>query len=278
MQEKKDTYYIHGSHPEEQERLSKLNVILNEGYLKEMHIQGRERILDVGSGLGQLTRMMARQLGQEGSVLGIERDPDQIATAKRLAEKERDELPVEFRQGNALDLPLSPEEWGSFDIVHTRFVLEHVAQPDRVVAQMVRACKPGGRIILSDDDHSSFKPTPEPAGFSYLWQAYLRSYDRVGNDPYVGSRLVTLLHAHGIQEIRNTLVFFGGCAHQPTFPLVAENLIGIIEGAKALMLKEQLIDPESYDLAIKGLEHWKKLPDAALWYGVYWAEGRRREN
>ena len=274
-QEQNNTYYIHGSHPEEQERLSNLNIILNEGYLKEMSIQGSERILDVGSGLGQLTRMMAHQLGPQGSVLGIERELDQIATANRLAEKANDAHKVEFRQGNAMNLPLSPEEWGFFDIVHTRFVLEHVTQPEKVVAQMVRACKPGGRIIISDDDHATFKPTPEPAGFSYLWNAYLRSYDRVGNDPYVGGRLVTLLHEQGVKSIRNTLVFFGGCAHQPIFPLVAENLIGIIEGAKSLMIREQLIDEGSYDLAIKGLEHWKKLPDAALWYGMCYAEGIR---
>lgn len=273
QQEQNETYYIHGSHPEEQERLSKLNVILNEGYLKEMQIQGRERILDVGSGLGQFTRLMAQQLDSDGAVLGIERDPDQIAAARRLAEQAGDSDQVEFRQGNALDLPLSSEDWGSFDIVHTRFVLEHVRQPDAVVAQMVRACKPGGRIILSDDDHASFKPTPEPAGFSYLWEAYLRSYDRMGNDPYIGGRLVSLLHEQGVQQIRNTLVFFGGCAHQAIFPYVADNLIGIIEGAKALMLQEQLIDEQSYDLAIKGLEHWKQLPDAALWYGMCWAEG-----
>ena len=48
--------------------------------------------------------------------------------------------------------------------------------------------RPGGRIILEDDGHDTLRLWPEPPGFVRLWQAYLRTYDRVGNDPVVGHR------------------------------------------------------------------------------------------
>lgn len=268
----KKSYYIHGSTPEEQERLSRLNDILNEGCLRELALSGGERILDVGSGLGQFTRKMAGAAGLSGSVLGIERDPDQLATARKLAVTGEEDR-VQFRQGDALHLPLQQEEWESFDLAHTRFVLEHVTSPQRVLTQMRRALRPGGRLVACDDDHANFRPTPEPAGFSILWTAYLRSYDRAGNDPYVGRRLVSLLHDTGLRKIRNTLVFFGSAAGQQLFPAVADNLIGILTGARDFMLEEGLIDPGSFDHGITGLHQWKELPDAALWYGICWAEG-----
>lgn len=41
----------------------------------------------------------------------------------------------EFRQGDARKLPLRKEEWGTFDVVHTRFMLEHVPDPMDVVEE-----------------------------------------------------------------------------------------------------------------------------------------------
>jgi SAM-dependent methyltransferase len=275
MSDPSPSYYIHGSSPEEQQRLSKLNDILNEGCLRELNLQGGERILDVGSGLGQFTRQMGRAAGAGGYVLGIERDPEQLKSARQLAAGAGESQLVHFRRGDALRLPLEAGEWNSFDIAHSRFVLEHISRPGQVIEQMRQALRPGGRLIVSDDDHTSFQPTPEPPGFSYVWQAYLRSYDRAGNDPHIGRRLVTLLHHAGLKDISNTIVFFGGCAGQPLFPAVADNLIGILIGARDFMLEQQLIDPDSFDRAIDGLHTWKNLPDAALWYGVYWAEGRK---
>lgn len=269
----KTAHYIHGARPEEQERLSLLNEILNKGCLQQMALQGGERILDAGCGLGHLTRLMARAVGPRGSVLGIERDSLQLAAARRPAGQVPEEAPVEFRQGDVLELPLRRQEAETFDLAHARFVLEHVPQPERVIRQMLRAVRPGGRVVLCDDDHSTFRPAPEPDGFASLWRAYVRSYDRLGNDPFVGRRLVSLLHQAGLVQIRNAIVFFGGCAYQADFPLVADNLIGVLLGARGLILEECLLDAEAFDRAIDGLRGWKERPDAALWYGICWAEG-----
>ncbi len=265
--------YIHGSTPDEQERLSKLNLLLNENSLSALNLKGGESILDVGSGLGQFSRMMAKKVGLKGRVLGIERDAAQYQKALTLTHADNSMGNIEFRQGNAYQLPLEKEEWGLFDLVHTRFLLEHLSQPQKAVDQMVNAAKSGGRIVLEDDDHATFRPTPEPMGFSIIWNAYLRSYERLGNDPFIGRRLVTLLQRSGIKKIRNGGIFFGACASEEKFPLVAENLIGILKGAKELILKEELLDQPSFNSAIEGLNHWKNLPDAALWYSIAWAEG-----
>jgi ubiquinone/menaquinone biosynthesis C-methylase UbiE len=97
--------YIHGTEPEEQQRLTLLNtILLNEGTLHELRLQKGDRILDVGSGLGQLSRAMARQA--KTRAIAIERSEEQIAEAARQAKTEGEEHLVEFRQGDATDLPL----------------------------------------------------------------------------------------------------------------------------------------------------------------------------
>jgi SAM-dependent methyltransferase len=267
--------YIHGSAPVEQGRLSRLNELLNLATLRELDLRGGERILDVGSGIGQLTRAMARTAGQGARVVGIERDLDQITEARRQACADEEEGLVELREGDALALPLRDEEWGSFDLVHTRFLLEHVADPMGAVRGMVRAVRPGGRIVLADDDHDVLRLWPEPPGFISLWQAYIRGYDRLGNDPYVGRRLVGLLHAAGAVPIRNNWIFFGSCAGMPTFPDIVENLQEILVGARTLIVSTAHIEEDAFDQTIGALKTWSTYPDAALWFAMCWAEGVR---
>ena len=174
--------------------------------------------------------------------------------------------------------PLREAEWGTFDVVHTRFLLEHLRDPLAVVRAMVRAVRPGGRIILEDDDHDLMRLWPEPPGFTTLWQAYQRSYEHLGNDPIIGRRLVLLLSEAGAEPVRNTFVFFGICAGEPHFPHYVDNLIGVIGGARATVIEAGLLDAGSFDAAIAALHEWSRGIAPTIWYAVAWAEGRRNES
>ncbi len=267
--------YLHGTEGPERQRLTRLNALLNAACLKEIALQGGERVLDVGSGLAQLTRGLARATGPTGRVVGIERDAVQRNEALRQAREAGEEDLVELRPGEAEQLPLRTEEWGTFDVAHTRFLLEHVRDPLSVVRQMVQAVRPGGRVILEDDDHDVWRVWPEPPGFVALWRAYMESYVRLGNDPSVGRKLVELLHQAGAQPRRNHWIFFGGCSGDPNFVTLVENAIGILEGARAVMLEQRLIEERALNEALAALRAWGQRGDAALWYAMSWAEGVR---
>jgi ubiquinone/menaquinone biosynthesis C-methylase UbiE len=272
-EEKPRATYIHGSAPAEQRRLSRLNDLLNEASLRELGLRGGEVILDVGSGIAQFTRAMARAAGPSGRVIGIERDGAQLEEARRQAAAAGEMNLVELRLGDALDLPLRAEEWGTFDLVHARFLLEHVSEPLAVVRAMVRAVRPGGRIVLADDDHDILRLWPEPPGLMSLWQAYIRSYDRHGNDPYVGRRLVTILHEAGAVRMRNNWVFFGGCAGSSVFEDIVLNLARILVGARDVILSTAHLPEHVFDQTIAVLNDWSTRADAAFWFAMCWAEG-----
>ncbi|MFO0585205.1 MAG: methyltransferase domain-containing protein [Anaeromyxobacter sp.] len=268
-----DSRYIHGTTPEEQARLALLNDLLNGACLRELAVRPGERILDVGCGLGHLGRAMARAAGRPA--LGIERSPEQLERARALGAPEPGGGALELRQGDALDLPLGPEEWGAFDLAHARFVLEHVPAPEVVVAGMVRAVRPGGRVVLCDDDHSLLRLHPEPPGVRAVWDAFVRTYDRLGNDPYVGRRLATLLVGAGARPRRSTWIFFGACHGDPAFPGFARNLAGNLAGAREAIAATGMVTGAEVDAAAAALVGFGDRPGASIGYAAPWVEGVR---
>lgn len=259
--------YIHGTDPEEQRRLALLNTMLNRRCLAELAPCIGDRVLDVGSGLGQFTHAIAEAVGWGGRVVGVERSPQQLAQAEAIVP-----AVAEFREGDAYALPLAENEWGSFDLVHSRFLLEHLRDPLAAVHQMVKAAKPGGRIVLEDDDHQLLRVEPEPPGFPALWIAYQRAYDRLGNDPLTGRRLVSLLHQAGARPSRATLIPWSNCAGHGDFPELIRNLIEVIRTGREQVVSGQLLSGTAFDAALDEIARWATRPDAVLWYAVSWAE------
>jgi ubiquinone/menaquinone biosynthesis C-methylase UbiE len=272
----RDSHYLHGTAPEEQERLARLNDLLNDGALREMALGGGEMVLDVGCGLGQLARDIARRVRPRGAVIGVERSTEQLAQARRLADRAGEGGLVEFREGEATRVPLQEKEWGTFDIAHARYLLEHVPDPVAVVREMVRAVRPGGRIVLEDDAHDIHRLWPEPPGFSRLWSAYMRTYDRAGSDACVGHSLVSLLVQAGAIPRRNTWLFFGACAGQPELlGAYVDNLAGVLESARESILGIGDFDRRFFEECVGAVRAWGRRTDAAYWYAVSWAEGDR---
>jgi ubiquinone/menaquinone biosynthesis C-methylase UbiE len=270
--------YVHGTTSEEQARLGVMNRLLNDGSLRELSLAGGERVLDVGSGLGVFARAMRRAAGAHSLVVGVERSEEQRSAAIRMAAEAGEADAVDFRLGDALSPPLRDEEWGTFDVAHTRFLLEHVPDAFAVVRVMVRAVRPGGRIVLQDEDHSIFTLSPSLPSLEAVWEAYYRSYERAGNDPYVGRRLVSLLHGAGAIPKRSTWIDFGGCAGMENFPLLLENLRVVLEGAKGAILDGGGITERDFDRAMREYAAWGNRPDASWWYALGYAEGIRPES
>jgi SAM-dependent methyltransferase len=264
--------YLHGTAPDEQRRLSTLNALMNDAAMRELRLRGGERIVDFGCGLAQLTRAMARTAGVRA--VGIERSPEQLAEAARQARADGEEHLVDLRRGEA-EAGVPRDEEGSFDVAHARFVLEHVRDPLAVVRAMARAVRPGGRIVLQDDDHDVLRLWPEPLGVRSLWRAYIRTYDRLGNDPYVGRRLVELLAAAGARPVRATWIFFGACAGDAAFPTFVDNMASIVAGARDAIVSGRLLGPAEFDAALAELRRFRDRADGAFWYAICWAEGIR---
>ncbi len=102
-----------------------------------------DHVLDIGCGAGQTTRDAAR-VARAGSALGVDVSASMIARARELAEAEG--LPhVSFERADAAIHPFPPR---SFDVAISRFGTMFFAHPVPAFANVARALRPGGRLVM----------------------------------------------------------------------------------------------------------------------------------
>jgi len=122
--------YIYCRSTTERQRLALMNELINARCLQAVQPRHEQRVLDVGAGTGQFTRLLAQHLPASSQVVAVERNPEQRDAALQLGSTQTNSptmgCDIDFRLGDAFALPLSSAEWGSFDLAHTRFLLEHV--------------------------------------------------------------------------------------------------------------------------------------------------------
>jgi ubiquinone/menaquinone biosynthesis C-methylase UbiE len=112
--------------------------------LVELSGVGREdTILDVACGPGLVACEFARH---GGAVTGIDITPTMIEQA----EKRQEELGLcnlRWQVGEAVPLPFADK---AFSLVITRYSFHHFLEPERALAEMIRVCRPGGRVLVAD--------------------------------------------------------------------------------------------------------------------------------
>ena len=123
------------------------------GLLELLDLQPGQRVLDVGSGTGQLTFALADRVTPGGSVDGVDAATEMISRAQRKNRRRR--RPVTFTEARAQELPF-PDE--TFHAVTCTLALHHVAGDARstAVEEMHRVVRPGGRLLVAD-----FEPTAD---------------------------------------------------------------------------------------------------------------------
>ena len=110
-----------------------------------------DTVLDVGCGPGLLACAFARVVR---NATGIDLTPAMLHQARKAAQ-EQQLTNVSWQQGDVTQLPYPSAH---FSIVSSRFVFHHLEQPLVVLKEMVRACKPAGRVVVAD-----MAPVPEKA-------------------------------------------------------------------------------------------------------------------
>jgi SAM-dependent methyltransferase len=100
-----------------------------------------ERILDLATGTGWTSRLVARR---GALVTGVDIADTLLAAAKASARAEG--LPIQYELGDAEQLPFDD---GSFDAVVSTFGVMFASRPEAAAAEMARVCRPGGRIALT---------------------------------------------------------------------------------------------------------------------------------
>jgi ubiquinone/menaquinone biosynthesis C-methylase UbiE len=115
--------------------------------LEPAHLRRGETVLDVGCGTGTLAILAKQQVGQTGSVTGVDASKPMIKRARKKATRAGEE--VTFLAELAEALPFAD---ATFDVVLSTVMLHHLPKRTRRagVREMRRVVKPGGRVLLVD--------------------------------------------------------------------------------------------------------------------------------
>lgn len=130
------------------------------GLTDEVDLRPGESVLDVGCGTGALDRWLAKAAEPDHRIVGLDVSRYLLREAAALAQREGLNAALSFREGSAEDLPFAEE---SFDVVVSVTVMEEV-NADRMLAEMVRVAKPGGRVgvIVRAEDRPWWINVPLP--------------------------------------------------------------------------------------------------------------------
>jgi ubiquinone/menaquinone biosynthesis C-methylase UbiE len=169
---------------------------LTERLFEKAGITSGMSVLDIGSGSGDVALLAARFVGPEGTVVGVDRDPAQVAFAAHRA-KAGGLANVRFMTGDfreiQLDLPV--------DAIVGRLVLMYAADPLDALRRALRNLRAGGVIALQEsvidyDGPVLIEPLDCLAAKAAEW--FRAGFKHAGVHPRMGMRLFGLMRAAGL--------------------------------------------------------------------------------
>ncbi len=189
--------YALGYTKAEQERLMRQAALIapiTERLFREAGIDVGHRVLDLGSGLGDVSMLVARLVGPSGEVVGIERDATSIEReqARVAAAGFRN---VSFRQTDVSQIVSDKP----FDAAVGRFILMFLPDPVSVLRSVAGLVRPGGVLAFQEP---SWIPMLALGHRLPLWSSVLRSihetFLRSGANPEMGLALYPIFQEVGL--------------------------------------------------------------------------------
>jgi SAM-dependent methyltransferase len=191
------SHYALGSTDAEHERLIRQAGWLaphTERLFRDAGIGPGHRVLDLGSGVGDVSLILARLVGPSGEVVGIERDPKSAArAAARMAEA--GSYHVSFTQTDAADIKADK----TFDAAVGRYILMYLPDPVSVVRSLSHIVRPGGIVAFQEPDWTEFL---ERAARLPLWSRgaalLIETLERSTTNTAMGLRLSRVFQEAGL--------------------------------------------------------------------------------
>lgn len=116
-----------------------------------MKLKEGDMILDIGCGTGEDVLILSKMVGNTGKVVGIDIDEKMIDEARS---KSQEISNVEFNIGDIYNLDFDDN---TFDGTRADRVFQHLSEPEKALAEMVRVIKPNSPIVIMDPDWESLK-------------------------------------------------------------------------------------------------------------------------
>jgi ubiquinone/menaquinone biosynthesis C-methylase UbiE len=200
--------------------------------LDEMNLSPGDRVLDIACGTGIVARVAKERLGTAGHVVGVDISRGMLAVARQVAPG------IEWREGNAIDLPLLEKE--PFDVIVCQQGLQFFPDKPAAAAEMRRASKKGGRLAVA-----TWRPDDEIPFMRDLRQVAERHVGAIVDQRHSfgdAATLEALLKVAGFHEVRvrtvSRTIRFNRDVHFERMNAMA--LVGMSAAGKAMSGDERM--------------------------------------
>lgn len=165
--------------------------------LRALSLRPGERALDVGVGPGLLCQDMARQVGEGGRVHGIDNSDAMVRIARARC---HDLSQVAIELGDATNLPVADR---CFEAVVCTQVLLYVDDVERALAEMHRALRPGGRVLVLETD---WRGLVLNSALPEITELGVQAWDAAVASPGLPPRMEPMLRGAGFDAVAVTPV------------------------------------------------------------------------
>ena len=190
--------YFNADRAAEDERLlaqSRLFDPLTRRLLEAVGLAPGMRVLDLGSGAGNVARLAAELVGPTGAVVGIEKDAEAVEFARRHTNAPN----VEFRVADAQTLDGIED---GFDAVTGRLILLHLPDPVGALREAAVRVRPGGLVIMHECDLGYLWASPQPPLWGQVRAWLLETAEKAGIEARLGPALFSLYRQAGLSGPR----------------------------------------------------------------------------
>lgn len=267
--------YALGSNDRERQRLVRQGAILR-GFLETAFraagIGPGMRVLDIGSGVGDVAFLAADLVGPQGSVVGVDRDPDNIAWAAKRA--------VQAGRSNVRFLTNEFTEFFDsqpFDALVGRFILMYLPDPVATLSVLSRHLRSGSAIAFCEPDYTVLSTTfPEVPLLRQCEEWQREAFRRAGARTDMGMRLYHTFRDSGFVDTgimvsqlsgygaRRELIDFFSESIRSILPTIEEQKIATREevdiDSLASRLEAQALAVDPQWVSIRYVSAWARKP------------------
>ncbi len=182
-------------------RQAKIAHALEINALKKIGLSNGDRILDLGSGPGITTMLLARNF-PDSKIVGVEPEDELRSSALAMAQKQNLDQCI-FLEGTAQAIPLSDH---IVDFSYARLLFQHIPDPMDVLVEMKRVTRPGGIVCVLDVDDGTIFIHPRVPEWQGVEVRVARAQALSGGDRYVGRKLLSYLLEAGFAQVQVDVV------------------------------------------------------------------------
>lgn len=264
--------YLHGYTTHEQDRLYHQAAFLADAVHDRLPFRRCRSVLEVGCGVGAQTEILLRHFPLL-HVTGVDRNAANLQQAgEHLRRCAIGKGRFTAQEAAAETLPFAVD---TFDGAFLCWILEHVADPARTLAEVRRVLRAGSPVVVTEVMNATFFLDPYSPNTLRYWRAFNDTQMEMGGDPFVGAKLGNLLLKNGFVDIHTEVKTFHLDNRAPgertEFLAFWADLL--LSGAPALA-KAGKVPPE----VVAGMQHELQRvardPDAVFWYSFVQARAR----